>query len=126
MLIRRPDGALICLDGRETAPAAARRDMFIRNGKPETRLSQTGALASGVPGAVAVYEYASHHFGKKKFADLLETAARLAENGFPVYPSYAARLKSEAATRPRNGRKVVAASAPLVAIRRRASKSIRC
>src|SRR5437899_9793511 len=61
MLIRRPDGALICLDGRETAPAAARRDMFIRNGKPETRLSQTGALASGVPGAVAVYEYASQH-----------------------------------------------------------------
>src|SRR5215204_2330772 len=33
MLIRTADGKLIALDGRETAPAAATRDMFIRDGK---------------------------------------------------------------------------------------------
>src|SRR5690349_13156524 len=45
MLIRRPNGRFIVLDGRETAPATASRNMFIRNGKAETKLSQTGALA---------------------------------------------------------------------------------
>src|SRR5436309_2462570 len=56
MLIRRANGALVAIDGREIAPAAATRDMFVRGGKAATELSQTGALASGVPGAVAAYE----------------------------------------------------------------------
>jgi gamma-glutamyltranspeptidase/glutathione hydrolase len=96
MLIRRADGTLVALDGRETAPAAATRDMFIRNGKADTRLSQTGALASGVPGALSAYEYAVQHFGRKKFGDLLLPAADLAEKGFAIGPGYAARLKNEA------------------------------
>src|SRR5437899_10082096 len=64
MLLRRPNGAFVALDGRETAPASASRDMFVRGGKADTELSQTGALASGVPGALAVYEYAARHYGK--------------------------------------------------------------
>src|SRR5437764_6715102 len=36
ILIRRADGSLVAIDGREMAPAAARRDMFVRNGKPDT------------------------------------------------------------------------------------------
>src|SRR5205814_8546321 len=64
MLIRRANGALVAIDGRETAPAAATRDMFVRQGKAEAELSQTGALASGVPGALAAYEYAIWQFGK--------------------------------------------------------------
>src|SRR5208283_331653 len=48
MLIRRADGSVVAIDGREMAPAAATRDMFIRDGKADTTLSQTGALASGV------------------------------------------------------------------------------
>jgi gamma-glutamyltranspeptidase / glutathione hydrolase len=96
MLIRRPNGSFVVLDGRETAPAKATRNMFIRNGKADTRLSQTGALASGVPGAVAVYEYAVQHFGRKQFRDLLEPAADLAEKGFAINAGYASRLKSVA------------------------------
>ena len=57
MLVRLADGTMLALDGRETAPAAATRDMFIRNGHGDTNLSQTGALASGVPGSLAVYDY---------------------------------------------------------------------
>src|SRR5438477_8279009 len=53
ILIRRANGSLVAIDGREMAPAAARRDMFVRNGKPDTDLSQSGALASGGPGAIA-------------------------------------------------------------------------
>src|SRR5688500_11737252 len=35
MLIRTPDGRRFALDGRETAPAAATRDMFVRDGKAD-------------------------------------------------------------------------------------------
>ncbi|HSU56350.1 MAG TPA: gamma-glutamyltransferase, partial [Candidatus Dormibacteraeota bacterium] len=96
MLIRRADGSLVALDGRETAPAAATRDMFIRNGKVDPHLSQTGALASGVPGALEAYDFAVAHFGKKKLKDLLLPAAELAEKGFVLPKGYASRLKEEA------------------------------
>src|SRR5579871_539115 len=52
MLIRRANGSVIAIDGREMAPGKATHDMFIRNGKGDTDLSQTGSLASGVPGAL--------------------------------------------------------------------------
>src|SRR3979490_2131618 len=47
MLRRRSNGSLVAIDGREMAPAAARRDMFLREGRADTELSQSGALASG-------------------------------------------------------------------------------
>src|ERR1043166_9710942 len=93
MLIRRANGSLIAIDGRETAPAAASRDMFVRQGKADAELSQTGALASGVPGALAAYEYAVRQFGKKALKDLLLPAAGIAEKGFQLDASYAHRLK---------------------------------
>ncbi len=96
MLIRLADGSVVAIDGREAAPAAARPDMFIRNGKADTRLSQTGPLASGIPGALAAYEYAVQHYGRKSLAQLIAPAARLAELGFPVSASYAKILKNEA------------------------------
>lgn len=96
MLIRLADGRFVAIDGREMAPAAATRDMFIRGGKADTALSQTGALASGVPGEVAAFEHAVKHFGKKKFSELLLPAADLAESGFRLSSSYANRLKSVA------------------------------
>ena len=96
MLIRRPDGEFIGIDGREMAGAAATRDMFLRDGKGDTSLSQTGALASGVPGSVAAYSYALEKFGRKKFAELLAPAARIAEEGFPIDEIFARRLKATA------------------------------
>src|SRR5437764_2232948 len=51
MLLRRHNGSFVAMDGRERAPAAATREMFVRAGKANTERSQTGALASGVPGA---------------------------------------------------------------------------
>src|ERR1039457_2151673 len=66
ILIRRADGSLVAIDGREMASAAATPDMFVRNGNADTKLSQTGPLASGVPGALAAYEFAVEHYGKRK------------------------------------------------------------
>src|SRR6476469_5193968 len=64
MLIHLKDGKFLAIDGREMAPAAATRDMFLRDGKADTDLSQTGPLASGVPGALAAYDAAIHKAGK--------------------------------------------------------------
>src|SRR6266487_806282 len=96
MLIRLANGKFVAIDGREMAPAAATRDLFVRNGKAEKQLSQTGALASGVPGEVAAFEYAVRKHGRKKLSELILPAAELAEKGFELSSSYANRLKAEA------------------------------
>ena len=96
MLIRRADGSVVAIDGREMAPGAATRDMYIRKGKANTKLSQVGALASGVPGSLAAYDYAVKNYGRRNLRDLLLPAARIAEDGFTVNDSYASRLASSA------------------------------
>ncbi len=95
MLIRRANGEIVALDGREMAPAAATRDMFFRDGKADTSLSQNGALAIGVPGSLAVYDEAIRRFGTWKMSRLLHDAADLAERGFAVDENYAERIRWE-------------------------------
>lgn len=97
MLIRRADGRFVALDGRETAPAAATRDMYLRGGRADTGLSQTGALASGVPGALATFAQAAREHGRKPLAELIAPAARIAEEGFVLSALYAQRIRATAA-----------------------------
>jgi gamma-glutamyltranspeptidase/glutathione hydrolase len=94
LTLRLADGRLITLDGRETAPAAATRDMFLRDGKADAKLSQDGALAVGIPGELATLAYASTNFGRLPLASLLEAAAKVAENGFPIDSHYASRVRA--------------------------------
>jgi len=96
LLIRRANGEVLAIDGREMAGAAATRDMFLRGGKGDTSLSQTGSLASGVPGSLAAYALALEKAGRKKMAELLEPAARVAEEGFPIDEVFARKLKATA------------------------------
>ncbi len=96
VLIRRPDKSLLAIDGRETAPAAARRDMFVRNGTAVPELSQTGPLAVGVPGALAAYELALKLAGRSELADHLRPAAEIAQSGFPIDRVTAANLRDKA------------------------------
>ena len=96
ILIHRADGSLVAIDGREMAPAAATPDMFVRKGKADTKLSQIGPLASGVPGALAAYEFAVEHYGKRRLSDLILPAAEIAEKGFALDASYARNLKEVA------------------------------
>ncbi|MGC4030337.1 MAG: gamma-glutamyltransferase [Tepidisphaeraceae bacterium] len=84
MLIHTKDGQTIALDGREMAPAAATPNMYIRDGKGDPKLSQVGSLASGVPGSLAVYDYAVKTFGKKTLADALKPGETFAADGFEV------------------------------------------
>jgi gamma-glutamyltranspeptidase / glutathione hydrolase len=97
ILMRLADGRLVCLDGRETAPAAARRDMFLRDGEVVDALSRTGPLASGVPGALAAYADAVERFGRLPLAAACAAGIRHAEDGFPIDAVYARKLKATAA-----------------------------
>ena len=94
MVIRLANGKFMVIDGREMAPAAAKRDMYIRNGKPDTRASKVGALASGVPGALAAYELAVRQHGKLPLKWHLENAAKIAEEGFKIPSAYAGRIRA--------------------------------
>ncbi len=94
ILVRRPDGSMLAIDGRETAPAAATRDMFIRNGVADTSISQDGALAVAIPGALAAYSHVLKSAGKLALESHLLPAAEIAETGFAVDNSYARRLRS--------------------------------
>ncbi|HKX61390.1 MAG TPA: gamma-glutamyltransferase, partial [Verrucomicrobiae bacterium] len=96
MLIRLADHSIVAFDGREQAPAAATRDMFIKKGEAQTSLSQTGPLAAGIPGSLAVYDHVLHAYGKLSLARHLEKAAQLAEEGFAINRTFAQRLAATA------------------------------
>lgn len=92
LLIRRANGEVVAIDGRETAPAKAARDMFLRDGKAVAELSQTGALAVGVPGEIAAFHQAVTKFGKLPWHDHCLAASLLAEGGVSVSQTFASRL----------------------------------
>ncbi|HET6409738.1 MAG TPA: gamma-glutamyltransferase, partial [Chthoniobacteraceae bacterium] len=94
LLIRKPDGLFVALDGRECAPAAATRATFLRDGKADPKLSQIGPLAAGVPGALAAYAEALERFGRKSLKDLIAPAADMAEQGFSLDQADARRLNA--------------------------------
>ncbi len=96
ILVRMADGRILALDGREMAPAAATRDMFVVDGKADPELSRTGALAAGIPGSVAAFDKLQKLGGKLRFRDVILPAADLAEKGFSISPALAERLVATA------------------------------
>jgi len=90
---------LIAWDGRETAPAAARGDLFLRDGQPMAFLDAiVGGRAVGVPGVMRMLEAAHAEHGKLPWADLFAPAIRLAEEGFPVSARLAQAIAMHAVT----------------------------
>jgi gamma-glutamyltranspeptidase/glutathione hydrolase len=96
ILLALADGRTVVLDGRETAPAAATAEMFIRDGQADPDASQTGPLAAGVPGALAAYAEAVGRFGRRTLADALLPAAAIAADGFVVDAGLARKIAAEA------------------------------
>lgn len=95
-LLRSPEGRVRALDGREMAPATATRNMFLRDGQAVPELSRTGALAPGIPGSLAVYDLVLREHGRRSLAQCLLPAAEIAEQGFPIDPSWESKLRSAA------------------------------
>ena len=78
----------LALDFREVAPAAASRDMYLRDGKPVPGLSTDGALSVAVPNAVNGYLALLEKAGTLPRSVVLGPAIRLAREGLVVTPKY--------------------------------------
>lgn len=86
------------LDYRETAPAAAHRDMYLdENGTVKQNELLWGAKAAGVPGTVAGMWQAHQRYGKLPWSRLVAPALDYAENGFEVPPQLADNIAEQIA-----------------------------
>ena len=92
IVMRRADGQVMVLDGRETAPKKAHRDMYLRRGTVQPKLSKTGALAVATPSALAAYERALELGGNLSLAEVIRPSISYAEEGFPLNQNYASRI----------------------------------
>jgi gamma-glutamyltranspeptidase/glutathione hydrolase len=88
MVIHPPAGKgdPIVIEYRETAPAAATKDMFAKGA------SRFGPKVVGVPGTVRGMALAHQRFGKLPWKDVVMPAVKLAEEGFVLEASLASSL----------------------------------
>jgi gamma-glutamyltranspeptidase/glutathione hydrolase len=84
VIYRAKDKKSFALDFRETAPAASRRELYMKDGKPLPAASLTGPLAVAVPGEAAGLIEAHKKFGTLPLAVLAAPAIKLATDGFPL------------------------------------------
>ena len=81
-------------DGRETAPAAAKADRFLADGRPmDFGRAVFGGLSVGVPGTLKLLETLHKAHGKLPWAKLFKPAIDLAEKGFAISPRLSALLR---------------------------------
>lgn len=85
LLHRTKDQLEIMVDGREKAPLAAHKGMFLdKVGKVIPKLSLDGALAAAIPGLPAGLVHLSEKYGQLSLAESLAPAIRYAQNGFSI------------------------------------------
>ncbi|WP_316801064.1 gamma-glutamyltransferase [Pedobacter frigidisoli] len=93
MVFRSASGEINALDFREKAAAGASRDMYLdASGNPIVAKSLYGHLAAGVPGSVDGMVEAHQKYGKLTWAQVLQPAIELAQNGFKITKRQAAEL----------------------------------
>ena len=82
---------LTFIDGRETAPASAKIDMFMKDDGNVMSFMEAvpSGKAVGTPGIVALYETAHKAYGLLPWPMLFEDAINLSKNGFIVSPRLA-------------------------------------
>jgi len=89
LLHRAVDAKQVMIDGREKAPLAAHRDMYLdASGAVIPRLSIDGPLAAGIPGEPAALVHIAEKYGTLPLGRLLAPAIRLAKDGFAVDEHY--------------------------------------
>ncbi|WP_457090843.1 gamma-glutamyltransferase [Microvirga sp. P5_D2] len=88
---------LITLDGRETAPAAAKPERFLgTDGKPMKFYDAVvGGRSVGVPGTLRLLETAHKRWGKLPWPQVIAPALRLADEGFTISPRLNGLLTQE-------------------------------
>lgn len=101
LLHRARDGFETLVDGRETAPLAAHRDMYLdTQGNVVPNLSLNGALSAAIPGTPAALVHLAKKYGRLPLARSLAPAIRLAHDGFATDEYYrrVAELRAAALT----------------------------
>jgi len=89
LLHRASDGKQVMLDGRETAPGRAHRDMYLdEQGQVRQGASVDGPLAAGIPGVPAALEHLAKNYGNLPLNKSLATAIKIANEGFVVDAFY--------------------------------------
>ena len=89
LLHRQSDGRDIMVDGREKAPGAASRDMYLDDkGEIRKGASINGPLAAGIPGVPAGLVYIARKYGKLPLSVTLKPAIDIARNGFKISERY--------------------------------------
>lgn len=89
LLHRQSDGRDIMIDGREKAPGAAGRNMYLdKKGEVRKGASINGPLAAGIPGVPAGLVLIARKYGKLPLAVSLKPAIDIARNGFTVSERY--------------------------------------
>lgn len=99
LLHRARDGFETFIDGRETAPHAATRDMYLDvQGNVVPNLSLDGPLSAAIPGTPAALAHLAKKYGRLPLARSLAPAIRLARDGFATGEIYsrAAELRATA------------------------------
>ena len=96
-LLHAAGSQVLAYDGRETAPAAATENLFLKaDGQPMAfHDAVVGGRSVGTPGAVRMLGLAHREHGKLPWASLLQPAIQLAEQGFKVSPRLHTLLRSE-------------------------------
>ena len=97
MVVRTANGDATTFDYREKAPEASTRTMYLRDGRIDIRLTNTGYIAPGVPGTVRGLALAHKRFGTLPWSDVVAPAIELAEHGFRLSDGLARSLNAQVA-----------------------------
>lgn len=99
MVLRSAKGEANTLDFREKAPALATTNMYLdAAGNVIPDMSLATHQASGVPGSVEGMVEAHKKYGKLKWAQLVQPAVDLAQNGFKITARLASDMNSKRET----------------------------
>ena len=94
LLHREKDAFEVLIDGREKAPMAAHKNMYLdKEGKVIDKLSLDGPLSAAIPGMPAGLVHLSKQYGKLPLSESLLPAIRYAQTGFAVGERYLKLLK---------------------------------
>lgn len=89
LLHRAKDRHEVMIDGRERAPLAARRDMYLNEqGEVIPGLSMDGPLAAAIPGTPAAIVHLAGKYGRLPLRKTLAPAIRYATEGYTLGDSY--------------------------------------
>lgn len=89
LLHREKDQHQVMIDGREKAPKAAHRDMYLdKAGHVVPGLSMNGPLSAGIPGLPAAMVHLAEKYGALPLAKSLQPAINQARKGFKVNEHY--------------------------------------